>query len=269
MHHILFFFQINLPDLYYLFVLQNLFRIIDWVCKQKPRARSGGSPGATPRNAGQSASTTAADLREPSAGEPENTNPARQVKIEASEAAAETTREPGRACRRARGEKSPSGDWTGLPGYMGPARPRAKSMGRKGPRTLPREERGQSTGRNGPRIRPRDDGVGAHPAETPPGSRPRMSFHAVGWFLNNMHRAFASMDAQELNRVSETLNTEMDQREGAEPECPRGRSQSRVGRDRSRPPPGGRANRGGRERARLESSPPLKSSDEKTCAVAI
>ena len=60
-----------------------------------------------------------------------------------------------------------------------------------------------------------------------------MSFHAVGWFLNNMRRAFASMDDGELNRVSETLNTEMNQREGAEPEGPRGRSASRAGRDRT------------------------------------
>ena len=43
---------------------------------------------------------------------------------------------------------------------------------------------------------------------------------------------------RELNHVSETLNTEMNQREGAEPEGPRGRSASRAGRDRSRPPPG-------------------------------
>ena len=50
--------------------------------KQKPRARSGGSPGATPRHSGQAASTTAADVREPSTGESEDTNPARQVKIE-------------------------------------------------------------------------------------------------------------------------------------------------------------------------------------------
>ena len=136
--------------------------------------------------------------------ERKDTNPARQVKIEAGEAAAEATREAGRLCRRARGEKSP-----------------------------------QSIGRNGPRIRPRDDGVYAHPAESPPGSRPRMSWPTVGWFLNNMHRAFASMDDQELNRVSETLNTEMDQRVGAEPDGPRGCNHSRVGRDRSRPPPGG------------------------------
>ena len=96
--------------------------------------------------------------RDPSTGTPENTEPARQVKIEPGA----ETRQAGRACRRARGEKSPSGDWSGLPGYMGPARPRAKSIGRNGPRTLPREGRGQSIGRNGPRIRPRDDGISGH-----------------------------------------------------------------------------------------------------------
>ena len=53
-------------------------------------------------------------------------------------------------------------------------------------------------GRAGPRIRPRDDDVGGHPADSPPGSRPRMSWHAVGWFLRNMDRAFASMDDGEL-----------------------------------------------------------------------
>ena len=65
-----------------------------------------------------------------------------------------------------------------------------------------------------------------------------MSWHTVGWFLTNMHRAFAGMDDGELNRVSETLNTEMNQREEAAAEgSPRGRSASRPGRDRSRPPP--------------------------------
>ena len=44
-----------------------------------------------------------------------------------------------------------------------------------------------------------------------------------------MHRAFASMDDQELNRVSETLNTEMDQRQGAQSEGPRNLSQSSGG----------------------------------------
>ena len=97
---------------------------------------------------------------------------------------------------------------------MGPARPRAKSTGRNGPRTLPWEERGHSTGRNGPRIRPWDDGIGGHPAESPPG-------------------AFASVDDRELGRVSETFNTEVNQREADAPEGPRGRSASRPGRDRS------------------------------------
>ena len=167
--------------------------------------------------------------------------------------------------RRARGEKSPSGDWTGLPGYQG--QPRAKSMGRKGPRNPPREglvltqQRQMSMGRTGPRIRPRDDDVGAHPAESPPGSRQRMSKHAIGWFMRNMERAFANMNDNQLNDVSETLNTEMEIRENAAepPERPRGgrgrgaasaaaadeadrprgeRGTSRVGRDRSRPPPG-------------------------------
>ena len=30
-----------------------------------------------------------------------------------------------------------------------------------------------------------------------------MSWHAVGWFLRNMDRPFASMDDGELNRVSD------------------------------------------------------------------
>ena len=100
------------------------------------------------------------------------------------------------------------------PGYLGP--PRAKSMGRKRPRNPPREgmplthQRDRSMGRTGPRIRPRDDDVGGHPAESPPGSRQRMSGHAVGWFIHNKKRAFANMDDGQLNHVSETLNHEMD-----------------------------------------------------------
>ena len=39
-----------------------------------------------------------------------------------------------------------------------------------------------------------------------------MSGHAVGWFMRNMERAFANMDDDQLNRVSETLNNEMEQR---------------------------------------------------------
>ena len=35
---------------------------------------------------------------------------------------------------------------------------------------------------------------------------------AVGWFLDNMSRAFASMADEGLNNVSETLNEEMDKR---------------------------------------------------------
>ena len=141
-------------------------------------------------------------------------------------------------------------------------------MGRKGPRNPPREglvltqQRQVSMGRRGPRIRPQDDDVGAHPAESPPGSRQRMSQHAIGWFMRNMERAFANMNDHQLNDVSETLNTEMDMRESTAegPERPRGRrageaasaaaadetarprgdrGTSRVGRDRSRPPPGG------------------------------
>ena len=142
-------------------------------------------------------------------------------------------------------------------------------MGRKGPRNPPREglvltqQRQVSMGKRGPRIRPRDDDVGAHPAESPPGSRQRMSQHAIGWFMrNNVERAFANMNDHQLNDVSETLNTEMDMRESTAegPERPRGRrageaasaaaadetarprgdrGTSRVGRDRSRPPPGG------------------------------
>ena len=233
--------------------------------KDRPRAKSGGSPGATPRHSTHAASTTAADVRHPTPEEPENTERARHVKVEGD--GSEATREAGRMCRRARGEKSPSGDWTGLPGYLGP--PRAKSIGRKGPRTSPREgliltqQREMSMGRRGPRIRPRDEDVGGHPADSPPGSRQRMSGHAIDWFMKNMERAFANMDNQQLNRVSETLNTEMDIREstdetttrprgaragsraarGAEetaPERPRGgRDASRAGRNRSRPPPRG------------------------------
>ena len=75
-------------------------------------------------------------------------------------------------------------------------------------------QKDRSMGGAGPRIRPRDDGVGGHPADSSPGSRLRTSWHAVGWFLRNMDRAFASMDDGELNRVSETLNHEMDQRAG-------------------------------------------------------
>ena len=67
-------------------------------------------------------------------------------------------------------------------------------------------------GTAGPRVRPRDDDVGGHPAESPPGSRQRMSGHAVGWFIRNMERAFANMDGGQLNHVSKTLNHEMDQR---------------------------------------------------------
>ena len=68
-----------------------------------------------------------------------------------------------------------------------------------------------------------------------------MSGHAVGWFMRNMERAFANMDNDQLNRVSETLNNEMEMREtGDAPDRPRGaRSASRAGRERSRPPPGG------------------------------
>ena len=134
--------------------------------KERQRAKSGGSPGATPRRSGQAASTSAADLRESSRDNPEVTEPARQVKIQGD--GSEATREAGRQCRRARGETSPSGDWSGLPGYLGPRR--AKSMGRKGPRNPPREgmplthQRDRSMGRAGPRIRPRDDDVGGHPA---------------------------------------------------------------------------------------------------------
>ena len=231
--------------------------------KERQRAKSGGSPGATPRHS-HAASTSAADVRHPTPDEPENTERARHVKVEGD--GSEATREAGQQCRRARGEKSPSGDWTGLPGYQG--QPRAKSMGRKGPRNPPREglvltqQRQVSMGRRGPRIRPRDDDVGAHPAESPPGSRQRMSQHAIGWFMRNMERAFANMNDHQLNDVSETLNTEMEIRESAAegPERPRGgkggeaagaaaadeaarprgeRGNSRVGRDRSRPPPGG------------------------------
>ena len=97
-------------------------------------------------------------------------------------------------------------------------------------------------GRAGPRIRPWDEDVGGHPAESPPGSRQRMSGHAVNWFMRNMERAFANMDDDQLNHVSETLNNEMEQRASNEDdfERPRGaRSASRAGRNRSRPPPGG------------------------------
>ena len=93
-----------------------------------------------------------------------------------------------------------------------------------------------------------------------------MSGHAIDWFMKNMERAFANMDNQQLNRVSETLNTEMDIRESTEetntrprgaragsraargaeeaaPERPRGgREASRAGRDRS----GGSTRGGGR-----------------------
>ena len=142
-------------------------------------------------------------------------------------------------------------------------------MDRKGPRNPPREgpvltqQRDMSMGRTGPRIRPRDEDVGGYPAESPPGSRQRMSGHAISWFMRNMERAFANMDNHQLNRVSETLNTEMEIRENTEdaPTRPRGgrngsrveretaedaterprggRNASRAGRDRSRPPPEG------------------------------
>ena len=142
-------------------------------------------------------------------------------------------------------------------------------MGRKGPRNPPREgllltqQREMSMGRRGPRIRPRDEDVGGYPADSPPGSRQRMSGHAISWFMRNMERAFANMDNHQLNRVSETLNTEMEIRENTQdaPARPRGgrngsraereteedaterprggRDASRAGRDRSRPPPGG------------------------------
>ena len=102
--------------------------------KDRQRAKSGGSPGATPRHSANAASTTAADVRQTTPEEPENTDRARHVKVEGD--GSEATREAGRACRRARGETSPTGDWTGLPGYI---QPRAKSIGRKGPRNLPRE----------------------------------------------------------------------------------------------------------------------------------
>ena len=176
------------------------------------------APREQPRGTLHAASTTAADVRQPTPEEPENTERARHVKVEGD--GSEATREAGRQCRRARGEKSPSGDWTGLPGYLGP--PRAKSHGRKGPRNPPREgliltqQREMSMGRRGPRIRPRDEDVGGHPADSPPGSRQRMSGHAIDWFMKNMERAFANMDNQQLNRVSETLNTEMDIRESTD-----------------------------------------------------
>ena len=232
--------------------------------KDRQRVKSGGSPGATPRHSATAASTTAADVRHPTPEEPENTDRARHVKIEGD--GSEATREAGQACRRARGETSPTGDWTGLCGY--PGNPRAKSIGRKGPRNLPREglvltqQRERSMGKAGPRIRPRDEDVGGYPAESPPRSRQRMSGHAISWFMRNMERAFANMNDDQLNRVSETLNTEMEIRETADdpPERPRGgrkeggnaggaadapdrprggRSESRAGRARSRPPPGG------------------------------
>ena len=42
----------------------------------------GGSPGATPRHSANAASTTAADVRQPTPEEPENTDRARHVKVE-------------------------------------------------------------------------------------------------------------------------------------------------------------------------------------------
>ena len=232
--------------------------------KDRPRAKSGGSPGATPRHSTHAASTTAADVRHPTPEEPENTERARHVKVEGD--GSEATREAGRMCRRARGEKSPSGDWSGLPGYLGP--PGRKASAVKDPEPLPgRASFSPSNGKcqwvGGPRIRPRDEDVGGHPADSSPGSRQRMSGHAIDWFMKNMERAFANMDNQQLNRVSKTLNTEMDIRESTDetttrprgaragsrtarvaeetvPERPRGgRDASRAGRDRSRPPPGG------------------------------
>ena len=158
--------------------------------KERQRAKSGGSPGATPRRSGQAASTTTADLRESSRDNPEVTEPARQVKIEGD--GSEATREAGRQCRRARGETSPS--------QVGPASQDIWGRGRRawGGRAHVTLQGGdaidtpedRSMGRAGPRIRPRDDDVGGHPADSPPGSRQRMSGHAVGWFLRNMERAF-------------------------------------------------------------------------------
>ena len=141
--------------------------------KERQRAKSGGSPGATPKHSANAASTTAADVRHPTPEEPENTDRARHVKVEGD--GSEATREAGRQCRRARGEKSPSGDWTGLPGYIGP--PRAKSMGRKGPRNPPREgllltqQREMSMGRAGPGIRPRGRRRGWLPSRLSPGEQ--------------------------------------------------------------------------------------------------
>ena len=223
--------------------------------KERQRAKSGGSPGATPRHSGQAASTTAADLRESSRDNPEVTEPARQVKIEGD--GSEATREAGRLYRRARGEKSPVG--IGLASQAIWDRPGRRAWDVRVQGTHPGEgtplthQRDRSMGRTGPRIRPRDVGVGGHPADSPPGSRQRMSGHAVGWFLRNMERAFANMDDGQLNRVSETLNHEMDQRGGDDsaPERPRGaRSQSRAGRERSRPPPGEN-----RQKRRMRMSP--------------
>ena len=137
--------------------------------------------------------------------------------------------------------KAPAGIGPASQAILGP--PRAKSMGRKGPRNPPREgmpfthQRDRSMGRAGPRIRPRDDDVGGHPADSPPGSRQRMSGHAVGWFLRNMERAFANMDDGQLNRVSETLNHEMDQR-GRRRRCtwtPPGRQKPESSRTRQIP----------------------------------
>ena len=84
-------------------------------------------------------------------------------------------------------------------------------------------------------------------------SRPQMSTIAVGWFLDNINRAFASMADEELNNVSETLNEEMDKRQAFElrqagvleeeevagMHFAQGSSSGRPGRGRSQPPPGG------------------------------
>ena len=57
-------------------------------------------------------------------------------------------------------------------------------------------------GRAGPRIRPRDEDVGGHPAESPPGSRQRMSGHAVGWFIRNIQRKKNNININFSGRIT-------------------------------------------------------------------
>ena len=86
--------------------------------KERPRAKSGGSPGATPRHS-HAASTTAADVRHPTPEEPENTERARHVKVEGD--GSEATREAGRHVSPSQGRKESQWRLDGTPGIFGTA----------------------------------------------------------------------------------------------------------------------------------------------------